>query len=73
MSRQHSHGTDWPHVEVLSPEEKLERVQVLPAPEPGVVVTVPLMLLPLYLKQYAIEPAAYRNHVLLVKKESEQA
>ena len=68
MSRQHSHANDWPHVEVLSPEEKLELVEALPAPEPGVVVTVPLMLWALYLQVHQIEPAQYRHPVLLIKQ-----
>jgi len=70
MSRQHSHVTDWPVVETLSPEENLERVQALPTPEPGQVVTVPLMLLPAYLQFHRIEPAQYRHPVLLVKQEA---
>lgn len=69
MSRQHSHGTDWPVVETLSPEEKLKRVQALPAPEPGVVVTVPLMLLALYMQVHGIEPKAYERQLLIVKRQ----
>lgn len=70
MSRQHIHATDWPVVETLSPEEKLERVQALPALEPGQVVTVPLMLLSVYLQLHRIEPAQYCHPVLLVKQEA---
>lgn len=69
MSRQHSHVTDWPVVETLSPEEKLERVQALPAPEPGVAVTVPLMLLVLYMQVHGIEPKAYERQILIVKRQ----
>ena len=68
MSRLQSQGTDWPVVETLSPEEKLERVQALPAPEPGVVVTVPLMLWALYMQVHQIEPAQYRHPILLIKQ-----
>lgn len=69
MSRQHSHGNDWPHVEVLSEAEKLELVEALSAPEPGVVITVPLMLLALYMQVHGIEPKAYERQVLIVKKQ----
>ena len=68
MSRQHIQAIDWPVVETLSPEEKLERVQALPAPTPGVVVTVPLMLWALYLQVHQIEPAQYRHPMLLIKR-----
>jgi hypothetical protein len=55
-------------METLSPEEKLERVQALPAPTSGVVVTVPLMLWALYLQVHQIEPAQYRHPILLIKQ-----
>lgn len=69
MSRRTHVINDWPVVKVLRPEEKLERVQALPAPEPGVVVTVPLMLLALYMQVHGIEPKAYERQLLIVKRQ----
>lgn len=69
MKRQLSHGADWPHAKVLSDAEKRAQVQRLPAPAPGIVVTVPLMLLALYMQIHGIEPKAYERQVLIVKKQ----
>jgi len=65
----HIWTNDWPVLKPMSDAEKLKRVQKLPAPVPGVVVNVPLMLLPTYMQVYDIEPKAYERQVLTVKKQ----
>lgn len=69
MSRRtHVPGNDWPVLEPMSDAEKLAQVQLLPAPEPGVVVTVPLMLWPVYMQLHGLTPKAFRYPNLLVEK-----
>ena len=48
-------------------------VRRLPAPQPGVEITVPLVLWPLYMELHQIEPKQYRNHVLIVGKRKQEA
>lgn len=67
MSTKTNHNTQ-------SAEEQMHRlkaVKSLPAPVPGVVVTIPLALWPLYMDLYQIEPKLYRieTRCLIVKKQ----
>ena len=72
MSKQHLSSSAWPVVETLSPAEKAKQVRKLPAPQPGVVVTVPLMLLPDYMQLHGRRSTDYKNNVLLVKREAQE-
>lgn len=49
-------------------EQKQRAVRRLPAPQPGIEITVPLELWPLYMQLHGIEPAGCRYPTLLVKK-----
>lgn len=60
---------DWPVLKPMSDAEKLKRVRKLPAPVPGVVVNVPLMLWPLYMQLYELEPKEYQRPILIVQKQ----
>lgn len=54
--------------EPQSPTEQREALKRLPAPMPGVVVSVPLALWPLYMNQHGIEPWRYLPPILWVKR-----
>jgi len=69
LPTKYARGNDWPVLKPMSEEEKLKRVRRLPAPVPGVVVNVPLMLWPLYMQVHGIEPKRYERYILFVKKQ----
>jgi len=48
-----------------------QAVKRLPAPQPGLVITVPLALWPLYMQLHQIEPKEYRRPILIVQKKQE--
>lgn len=51
--------------EITSEERAVRR---LPAPQKGVVLTIPLRLWPAYMALHGIEPKAYERHILIVQK-----
>lgn len=53
-------------------ESEMERARKLPKPVPGVRVSVPLELVPAYLRLYGLTPAGYLElDTLTVKRELE--
>jgi len=54
----------------LTTEEQLvQRAKRLPAPQPGLVINVPLRLYPAYMALHGIEPVRYDRPILIVKKQ----
>ncbi len=59
--------------QISAEQRRRQAVKRLPAPQPGVVVTVPLALWPLYMQLHQIEPKEYRRPILIVQKKRKQA
>lgn len=55
-------------------QRRLQAVKRLPAPQPGLVVKVPLALWPLYMELHQIEPKQYEisTRILIVKRRAER-
>lgn len=43
-------------------------LKALPAPQPGVVISVPIMLFPEYMRLHGYEPNGYQDGILNIKK-----
>lgn len=51
----------------------LSRAKLLPMPQPGIPINVPLALLPTYLQLHGMDPKQYISHkgILLIEKKKE--
>ena len=56
-------------VTVLSYEKKKEMLEKLPAPKPGLIVDVPLIIWPEYQEAHRIKPTGYRHPFVFVERE----